>query len=152
PVGCCCYGFGKILYLPPVRTPPAKPMRVIPMRERDRDGPLPVSFPGPFGTTAMLALIDHRRRAFSLIELLVVIAILGVLMGLTLCAVQKARAAAGCVQCANNLHQLLLAAHMHEDAQGYIPGNPYPGQVVGTTFYWLLPCLEQQATFEAHNY
>jgi prepilin-type N-terminal cleavage/methylation domain-containing protein len=92
------------------------------------------------------------RHAFSLIELLVVIAIMGVLMGLTVGAVQKARAAAGRIQCANNLHQILIAANNMHAIEGFIPGNPYANNVVGSTFYWLLPYIEQKATFENHTY
>ena len=61
------------------------------------------------------------RGGLSLVEVLVVLGIVGILVSLTLPAVQQTRERARSTQCANNLHQIGVAAHAHASAQGAFP-------------------------------
>ena len=67
----------------------------------------------------------RRSRAFTLIELLVVISIIGILVALSLPAVQSARESARQVDCQNRIRQLALATHLHHNAKGYFPPARY---------------------------
>lgn len=61
------------------------------------------------------------RPGFTLIELLVVMAILGLLMGMLLAAVSRAREAAIAVQTKHRLKELGLAMHIYHDANKNFP-------------------------------
>lgn len=90
--------------------------------------------------------MTNRRTAFTLVELLVVVAIIGVLIGMLLPAVQKARESANTVRCMNNLRQQILAVHCFHDNYGKLPNPNGP-----SVHFQLLPYLEEKNLADSGN-
>jgi prepilin-type N-terminal cleavage/methylation domain-containing protein len=101
-----------------------------------------------------LRIVGHSSspHGVTLVELLVVMAIIGVLVAVTLPAVQMAREAARRVSCTNNLKQLGLAIHEHHESMRTFPisvgpfnqgPRPWPSRNGIGWITRVLPYLEQ---------
>ena len=105
-----------------------------------------------------------RRRAFTLIELLVVLAIIGLLVALSIPAVQQARELSRRAWCQGNLRQLGIALSNYQAAAGVYPfgvGADGDGAIATYTsasnrrysmHAQLLPYIEQTALFNSLNF
>src|SRR3954469_12724573 len=75
----------------------------------------------------------NSRRAFTLVELLVVIGVIGILLGLLMPALTRARAQANSVRCKSNLRTLGQMLVIYEnDNKGYLypvgPNSAFTGK------------------------
>lgn len=93
---------------------------------------------------------DVRRRAFTIIELLVVITIIGLLLILTMSAVQRTRESARRITCANNLRQVGLGMQNYLAHCGYFPGA-FSGSSAFYEKVALLPQLGLQTLYNSIN-
>lgn len=77
--------------------------------------------------------VDFNKKGFTLIELLVVIAVIGILAGILLPALSRARESARRTQCSANLKQIGMACNMYANENGdYFPtdtGGTYQAMV-----------------------
>jgi prepilin-type N-terminal cleavage/methylation domain-containing protein len=112
----------------------------------------------PLGNLA--AHSEPKRIGFTMVELLVVIAIIGVLISLSLPAVQAVRESARKATCKNNLHQIGIGLHHYHDVHRSFPMGCFEWRgwrapPTRRQFSWsamLLPFLEQQNLHQKINW
>ena len=91
-------------------------------------------------------MTTRTRAGFTLFQLLVVIAVITILIALLLPAVQKVRQAATRTHSINNLRQIGIALHSHQDAYGVLPYGVDENHF--STAARILPFVEQQNVFK----
>ena len=93
------------------------------------------------------------RTGFTIVELLVVIAIMGVLIVLTLPAVQQSRESARRTQCRSQMRQFGQALHNFESQYGTFPaGNEFDNQKLHSWCTRILPDLDQAALYYRYDW
>lgn len=104
----------------------------------------------------MIRSIRKRRPALVRGDVLISLVALGLVLGLLMPALQRARAAAGADECKNNLKQLALALHNINDTYGRLPplAGSFPLPPVrsasdATLFFYLLPFVEKTDLYKA---
>ncbi len=113
-----------------------------------------------FYQKSMLRSVRYRvwARGFTLVELLVVIAIIGVLLGMSIPAMQNMRELARRSNCGQNLAQLSLALSGYSARNGHYPVGtfasigPIRSEPVGYHHNWiagLLPMMDASNVYDA---
>jgi prepilin-type N-terminal cleavage/methylation domain-containing protein/prepilin-type processing-associated H-X9-DG protein len=88
------------------------------------------------------------RGGLTLIELLVALAIIGLLVALTIPAVQSAREAARRADCTNKLRQISLGCLNYESAHGAIPPGTCGLRIKGSFLTAILPQLDKRPLYD----
>ncbi|MFO0808662.1 MAG: DUF1559 domain-containing protein [Gemmataceae bacterium] len=86
------------------------------------------------------------RKGMTLLELLVVIATIGVLMGLGLAAIQRARMSADRLKCCNQMKQIGIALHGYHATHGRLPPRlavKYPSHLPEGALGWMALILPE---------
>src|SRR5262249_25391867 len=82
-------------------------------------------------------------------------AIIGVLIGLLVPAVQKARDAASRISCQNNLRQIALGLHNYHDTYKVFPQNHRPAAAANSVrerwFTHILPFIDQEPLWSRYD-
>jgi len=97
----------------------------------------------PLAIHAVATPGPRPQHGFTLIELLVAIGIIAVLAAMLLPAIQAGREASRRTQCANNLRQLGLAVHNHNEVKGRLPGANLSPSSNSSAFVAILPFVEE---------
>lgn len=94
--------------------------------------------------------IDRAKRSslgFTLIELLVVVGIIGLLAGLIVPAIRSAAQKGHSTNCQSNIRQLLIATHLYEEANGFLPAITGAGNGSGRLIATLQPHVDNYKVF-----
>jgi prepilin-type N-terminal cleavage/methylation domain-containing protein/prepilin-type processing-associated H-X9-DG protein len=97
--------------------------------------------------------VGNCSRAFTLIEILIVIVIIGIMIAISLPAVQAAREASRRNGCLNNVKNIGIALHSFHDAKRTFPMGS--DMVTQTEHAWsthILPYLEEQALYRRFDF
>lgn len=94
--------------------------------------------------------MSPSRQGFTLVEMLVVMAIIALLVAILLPAIQAARESGRRTACGNNLGQLALAVHTHQEARNHMPAYYGTDAYIPSKSSWyvfLLPYMEQMSLY-----